>query len=137
MRPTARLSLFFVLVMACAACIPATPPPHLVNTPGAAVIVTEDVITTPVFTLTPPEGWRVITSPADAPLTITLAAADNCAVMLISVQPIELPTLPCDMALDTQNERAGALYTSLTAPTAAWDVYQRLYGETVRSLTMR
>jgi hypothetical protein len=77
-----------------AGCVPATPPPHLVNTPGAPVIVDGDRVITAAFRARAPAGWRIILGAASAPPAVIFAAPDNCALIAVSAAPIDAPPLP-------------------------------------------
>ena len=77
-----------------AGCVPATPPPHLANTPGAPVIVDGDRVITAAFRARAPAGWRIILGAASAPPTVIFAAPDNCALIAVSAAPIAAPPLP-------------------------------------------
>ncbi len=130
MRRIARLSLLIV-VLACAACIPATPPPHLTDTAAPPVIIAGDVISTSAFTLTQPGGWRVITSAANEAPTITLVSPDECALIRVSTHLFTLPDLSCEGAQRTHMEQIGALHVGLSAPSDDWLHYRAIYDETV------
>jgi hypothetical protein len=77
-----------------AGCVPATPPPHLANTPGAPVIVDGDRVITSAFRVRAPAGWRIILGAASAPPSVTFVAPDNCALIAVSAAPIAAPPLP-------------------------------------------
>lgn len=77
-----------------AGCVPATPPPHLLNTPGAPVIVDGDRVITAAFRVRAPSGWRIILGAASAPPSVTFAAPDNCGLIVVSAAPIDPPPLP-------------------------------------------
>lgn len=77
------------------ACVPPTVPPHLTNTPGPAVIITDDRVTAGGLRVDLPAGWRVITSAADAPFRLILAAPDDCGIIVLARRPAELPPTEC------------------------------------------
>ena len=69
-------------------------PPILSATPGEAVVVTGSRYENEAFSLIYPSGWRVITSPADAPPGVTLVAPGDCALIVIAAAPVDPPTVP-------------------------------------------
>lgn len=78
-----------LLLAVCAACIPAETPAVLLNTPGPPVTITGDQVITTTFAVRYPSGWRVITSEASAPPTVTLVAPDDCTIIVVSVGSID------------------------------------------------
>ena len=72
------------LILLFAACVPAEVPPVLSATAGSAVMVTGRSLRERSFSLTYPTGWRVITSPADAPPSVTLVAPGDCALIVVA-----------------------------------------------------
>ena len=86
------------LILLFSACIPASPPPNLSATPGAAVVVTRDHYQNDRSASTIPTGWRVITSPAGAPPSVTFVAPGDCALIIVSSAPLDqAPAAPaCD-----------------------------------------
>lgn len=90
------LSLVCLLV-GCGRIAPPEPLDLLAQTAGAPVIADADGrVRTSLFSVDAPHGWRTITSSAIDPLTLTFAAPDNCALMIVSTTPITLPELPCE-----------------------------------------
>ena len=86
-------SLVLLLLLILAACVPAQTPPILLATAGAPVVMADNMITTSAFRAQVPVGWRAILSPADQPPFLTIARADNCALMLIAASAQAVPTL--------------------------------------------
>jgi len=125
-----------------AACIPATTPPQLDYTPGAPVTVTDDRITTTAFTVTRPDGWRVITSAADAPLMLILVSPDDAALMVLSTDGIGEPPRPtnidpADTLRDFTDQIAlGDVTVSVyaVAPSAQWDNVENIMQNVMDSL---
>ena len=71
-----------------ASCIPAQTPSILNTTPAAGSIITRTTVHNDLFSVVYPEGWRVITSAASAPLAVTLVSPDNCALIVVSSVPV-------------------------------------------------
>ena len=92
-----RTSLGYAILLsifALAACTPADTPDQLHFTPGAPIVVTQNTFATENFSLRYPDGWRIVTGPADAPQVFTFVSPDNCAIILVAVgvtQPINSP----------------------------------------------
>lgn len=90
-----RAVLVGVALLQAGACVPPTVPPHLTNTPGPAVIITDDRVTAGGLRVDIPVGWRVITSAADAPFMLILAAPDDCGIIVLARGPADLPSTEC------------------------------------------
>lgn len=87
--------LLIAALLLIAGCVPATPPPHLANTPGAPVIIDGDWVITSAFRVRALADWRIILGAASAPPSVTFAAPDNCALIVVSAAPID-PPAPLD-----------------------------------------
>ncbi len=124
------------------ACIPAEVSPILSATPGEAVIVTNNVYENDHFSLTYPTGWRVITSPADAPPGVTLVAPGDCALIVVAAAPVEPPTVPeaCTQE-DILSETRDLTFDSMTvalagsAPLSAWGDFLVAFERVAGSVT--
>ncbi len=117
-----------LLILLLAACAPAAPPTVLSVTPGASVIVTRSTYRSDQFSLSYPQGWRVITSPAGAPPSVTFAAPGNCALIEVSAAPLDQPPASptCDqpdIQTVTRSLSVGDQTVSIagSAPAAGWD----------------
>ena len=83
------------LILLFAACIPASPPANFSATPGAAALSRETATRMTVFSVTYPTGWRVITSPAGAPPSVTFVQPGDCGLIVVSSVSLEqAPTSP-------------------------------------------
>ena len=121
--------LWFILVFS--ACIPATPPANVSATPGEAVTITQNTYANSVFSVVYPTKWRVITSPAGAPPSVTLVAPGDCTLIIISAsatidQSITSPS--CDQAniqTGTQTVMLGDQPITIagSAPNDQWDEF--------------
>ncbi|MEM6281327.1 MAG: hypothetical protein AAF787_03965 [Chloroflexota bacterium] len=129
-------------VLLLAACIPATAPPQLEYTPGPPVVVTDGRIQTAAFSVERPDGWRVITSAADAPLTLILVAPDDAALIVLATDGIGEPPRPTSIDPEdtlrdsTEQVRVGDVDVSVYAvgPSAQWDALQVATRRLVASL---
>lgn len=81
--------LLMAALLLIAGCVPATPPPHLANTPGAPVIIDGSWVITSAFRVRAPAGWRIILGAASAPPSVTFAAPDDCGLIAVSAAPID------------------------------------------------
>ena len=116
------------LIFLSSACIPASPPANVSATPGAAAIITEDTYQNDVFQVEYPKGWRVITSPAGAPPSVTFVAPGDCALIIVSSAPTDqsITSPSCDQSdLQTTKQTVTLGSQSITiagsAPGAGWD----------------
>lgn len=74
-----------LLLAACGSIVPATTPPQLAYTPGPPVIISPDLIQTSAYRLNYPEGWRVVTGPAELPPEIILVAPDETSTIRVFI----------------------------------------------------
>ncbi|MBI1259553.1 MAG: hypothetical protein GC204_18960 [Chloroflexi bacterium] len=123
------LGCFVVLLFS--ACIPASPPANVSATPGEAAVITQDTYQNDVFRVEYPEGWRVITSPAGAPPSVTFVAPGDCALIIVSTSPVaeaSLTSPSCDQTdiqTTTQTLTLGSQSITVagSAPSAGWDAF--------------
>jgi hypothetical protein len=128
-RGTEFISLWLIALLF-AACIPAQTPAILDATPGAGAVVTDDTYRTDAFSLRYPSGWRVITSQAGVPPSVTFVAAGDCALILVSSVPIEQPpksstcTQP-DVQTTTRTValESGEIALAGSAPATEWEAF--------------
>lgn len=129
-----------LLIAAGCASVSAPPAASLSATPGAAVVVTADTYRNDQFSLAYPPGWRVITAPAGAPLSVTFAAPDNCPLIVVSSAPIaQLPACADAAALPDQRTvtRDGQTFYIAGSTTAALqDVYAAALDRITRTLAL-
>lgn len=90
-NPRRRCYLYAILLLILAACSPPQTPEQLNFTPGAPITITDDLYVTGAFSVRYPPGWRVITTPAEAPPGAIFAAPDNAALIVLSISPIGTP----------------------------------------------
>lgn len=78
-------AVFGLIVLAgCQSLIPATTPPQLDHTPGTPLTITDHQIDTEWFSLDYPDGWRVVTNVAIAPIHLTLISPDDEIVIIVA-----------------------------------------------------
>lgn len=118
----------------CGALVPAKLPPQLENTPGAPATITDRHFSTAAFSLVYPDGWIVITSPANTMPWGVFISPDETAVIVVSVEPLDpLPQPPVlleGIALreETRTVALGEdtrVIVSLIAPETTWDSHYR------------
>lgn len=127
-------------LLALGACVPATTPPQLNQTPGVPVVVTDGRYTTEAFSVLRPDGWRVITSAADAPLGVILVAPDDSALIYISTDGVGDPPRPdADVPLRdtvTEQQQGGTTLTVYgVAPADEWQAFMVTYTQVTESLS--
>jgi hypothetical protein len=126
----ARVARFLGFILLFAACIPATPPANISATPGEFAIITQDSYQNDVFRVLYPTGWRVITSPAGAPPSVTFVAPGNCDLIIVASDSAEqsLKSPSCnqpDIKTTTQTVTLGSKRITVagSAPSAGWDEF--------------
>lgn len=86
------------------ACVPARTPPQLADTPGPAVQVIDGWYDSGVFRAQYPAGWRVITSAAEAPVSVIFAAPEGDALIMMGEHITDAPA-PAGYAGKLRSER--------------------------------
>lgn len=127
-----------VVVLCFAACIPAQTPPILNATPAAGVSVTDGSYRSEAFSLRYPSGWRVITSQAGAPPSVTLVAPGDCALIVVSSTPIEAPPTSSACAepdIETISRTVGDISLAGSAPAAAWEPFLAAFEQVAASIS--
>lgn len=136
--PLRTLCSLWFIVFLFAACIPAQTPPILDATPAAGVSVTDDIYRSEAFSLRYPSGWRVITSQAGAPPSVTLVEPGNCALIVVSSTPIETPPTSSACAepdIETISHMVGDITLAGSAPAAAWEPFLVTFEQVAASLS--
>lgn len=119
-----------ILLLILAACSPPQTPEQLNFTPGAPITITDDRYVTGAFSVRYPPGWRVITTPAEAPPGAIFAAPDNAALIVLSISPIgtppELANVPAERVAVEGDEVALGQITVYAALVADRDIIDTL-----------
>lgn len=130
--------LWFAVCLLFSACIPAQTPPILDATPAAGVSITADTYRSEAFSLRYPSGWRVITSQAGAPPSVTLVEPGNCVLIVVSSTPIETP--PTSSAcgepdIETISRMVGDISLAGSAPAAEWESFLAAFEQVAASIS--
>lgn len=136
-RGTKGIFLYALLLfcLLASACIPATVPDNLDDTPGPSVILNNGLYEGEAFTVQVPQGWRVITSEAQAPQAVIFVAPDDKTLIRLILGTVELETVEVadqrtelyPLTLDN-----GAVVTAVfSSPALSWETYWAQF-ETVR-----
>ncbi len=126
------LSLLFIsLFVACGPIVPATVPAQLSQTAGPPVVITERTYTSIAFELTYPDGWRVISSPANAAPWVVLTSPDGQAVITIGVDAADTEVSPpgVDDAATPQHVAESVFFQDGTSITAAFSADSAVYDD--------
>jgi hypothetical protein len=119
---TARIACALLLCALLAACVPSAPVPQLTATAGPSFVVSDGRYQSDQISIVVPQGWRVISGPADGTLRVILVPSGDDALLLISDQPIEQPPTPPNATADMRHtydqiDSGGRiLYVYYTAP---------------------
>lgn len=131
--------LLFLLVMILVGCVQATVPPQLAYTPGSPITITDDYYYSATFSVLRPDGWRVITSAADAPHSVIFVSPDDTALIMLSTAGIGDPPRPdVDEPLRDSireidwGEAVLSLYS--VAPQSQWEALQPIIDAVEASL---
>ncbi|MCC6892924.1 MAG: hypothetical protein IT321_08895 [Anaerolineae bacterium] len=71
-------------------CIPAAVPDNLDDTPGPAIVISNSLYEGAAFTARVQDGWRVITSEAQAPQSVIFVAPDDKTLIRLIEGEVEL-----------------------------------------------
>ncbi|MBC7811200.1 MAG: hypothetical protein H7175_08640 [Burkholderiales bacterium] len=130
-----------LLMILFAACVPATEPPQLVFTPGAPIVVTERLYDAGAFSIEYPDGWRVVTGPAEAPPSVVFVAPGDCALIVLSTVPIESPPALAETCGETRGETRRLLAGEVdvyaagnVAPIEEWESFVPIFEQMVESI---
>jgi hypothetical protein len=130
---------FFWIIFLLAACVPSqTPPPA--PPPGTPFVIADGRFTSGDLSLRIPDGWRIVTGEAGAPLMITLVAPDECGVIIVSAvalaDVVRVPAcdLPLRDELRTVEARDRRYAISASAPQATWDDFAQTLEHVIASI---
>jgi len=133
--------LIYVLV-GCGAIVPAKTPAQLEQTPGASVILTDQLYDAGLFKVHYPGGWQVITGAASAPTWVVFISPYEMSVIALSVEPLDpAPQPPIQteaLRFETQTlalTDGSVLYAFLSAPESDWQTTQIIFQSTLDSIT--
>lgn len=123
----------YLLVMA--GCIPATLPDNLDDTPGPPVVFDGTRYTGSRFTASVPDGWRVVTSEAQAPQGVIFVAPDDKTLIHLLADEVDM----ADVAIQNQRNELDSVALAdgstvsvlFSSPASTWDHYWAIF-ETVR-----
>lgn len=131
-------ALLVAVCLGVAACVPADVPPQLTFTAGAPFVVDDDLYESAFFRVRVPQGWRIVSAPAEQPDFVIFVAADNRALMQFSARPIDpAPTLDSVPATqqNTHSATQDGLYGVLVSDSAQAETLMPLFESTLNSLT--
>lgn len=77
--------MLILLIAACGPVVPDRSPFHLEYTSGSPAVVTDDLYQTVAFRARYPEGWRVITSAAEDPVSGIFVNPAGTSLIMLSV----------------------------------------------------
>ncbi len=88
-------------------CIPARDvPPQLEATAAPAYQFIGETLQTDLYTVTPPEGWRLISGPGQDPYTFQFVNPDNTALIVLSDHVLTSDSLPIPAGLSITRDEA-------------------------------
>jgi hypothetical protein len=136
-RGEGQFVLLWLIVLLFSACAPAQTPPNLAATPGESVVVTRNRYQNDLFSVAYPTGWRVITSPAGSPPSVTFVAPGDCLLIEVSSTPLDqAPTAPACGQPDIRTDQRMVQSISIagSAPAAEWDGFAAAFDQIAASL---
>ncbi len=122
-------------------CIPAHEPDNLHNTPGAPVVLDDNVYQGAAFRARIPDGWRVITGEAQAPQSVIFVAPDGKTLIRLIEGDVEADEV---MVKKQRNEiipvtlaNATIVTTVFSSPYSTWASYWPDFEKVRDSLSSR
>jgi len=129
-------------LVGCGAIVPAKTPAQLEQTPGASVILTDQLYDAGSFHVRYPGGWQVITGAASAPTWVVFISPDELRVIALSTESLDPapqpPLQPERVRSETQTltlTDGSVLYAFLSAPESDWQTTQIIFQSTLDSIT--
>lgn len=124
-----------------AACVPVTTPPQLNHTPGPMVRVSDGLYDSGVFRAAAPAGWRVVTSAAEAPVSVIFAAPESDTLIMVGENLAEAPP-PAGYSGALRSQRrevtldnGATVIAILNAPPERWPERLAAFEAVVASIT--
>lgn len=140
----AKSQFIFVSLLCClmvSACIPATVPDNLDDTPGPPVVVSNGLYEGAVFSARVPDGWRVITGEAQAPQSVIFVAPDGVTLIRLMLGEVDLESVE---VADQRTElypvtlANGAVVTAVfSSPALSWEPYWEQFEKVRDSVSSR
>ena len=104
-------------------------------------MITQDTYKNDIFSVVYPTGWRVITSPAGAPPSVTFVAPGNCALIIVASESItqSITSPSCDqpdIKTSTKTVTLGNRQITIagSAPSAGWNDFSSALDRVAASL---
>ncbi|MCL4255678.1 MAG: hypothetical protein KJ043_18115, partial [Anaerolineae bacterium] len=134
--------LLMLLITGCAQIAPAQLPERLADqsnnqlpTLSAPFTITENTYQNEVFSVTYPEGWRVVSSASFAPPSAVFVSPDERQIILISTEDNPSLTYPFDdVEYDNIQTQQGDIWIIGIAPVAEWDAFLGIYEAMIAGL---
>ena len=139
-----RLCTHFIiawLVLILVGCIPAHVPDNLDDTPGPPVVVDDHVYRGALFSAQIPDGWRVITSEAQAAQSVIFVAPDGKTLIRLIAGKVEAEAVTVANqrnAIDSVTLANATMVTTVfSSPYSTWASYFPEFEQVRDSLSSR
>lgn len=124
-----------LFITGCAQIAPAQLPERLADqsdnrlpTLSAPFTITENTYQNEAFSVTYPDGWRVVSSASFAPPSAVFVSPDERQIILISTENSPSLNYPFDdVDYDEIQTQQGDIWIIGIAPVAEWDAFLRIY----------
>lgn len=128
--------LWLVLWGLLAACVPATVPANLDDTPGPPVIVAGGWYRGAVFSARYPDGWRIVTGEAQRPQSVIFVAPDDASTITLQLGDTPITGDTVRLAQQIKLAEGVTVSAALASPDAAWETLRPVYENTIASLRL-
>ena len=131
--------LLIISLSACQSLIPATTPPQLQYTAGTGIIISDKTVTTDIFQVDYPDGWRVVKiSVAADPIELVFASTDDSMWIKVSESPIGIPEGTPDPNIyerfETIEIDSTKVYTQGQSPIEKRETFDEIYQHVLDSI---
>lgn len=115
--------ILLVFLAGCGSIAPAKLPAQLDNTPGPSVVLSDNVYQSTAFNVRYPDGWQVVTSPADRPVWVVFT--DDTAVIVIATRAEDTQITLADA--QREERTVNGLTAALIAPPEDYPAYLAMF----------
>ncbi|MBL8157250.1 MAG: hypothetical protein JNM70_23960 [Anaerolineae bacterium] len=119
-----------------AACVPATVPANLDDTPGPPVIVADGWYRGVTFSARYPDGWRIVTGEAQRPQSVVFVAPDEVSTITLQLGDAPISGDTVRLAQQIRLSERVTVSAMLASPDAAWEAVRPVYENTIASIRL-
>jgi hypothetical protein len=119
-----------------AACVPATVPANLDDTPGPPVIIAGGWYRGLVFSARYPDGWRIVTGEAQRPQSVIFVAPDEVSTITLQLGDAPITGDTVRLAQQIRLSEDVTVSAALASPDVSWEALRPIYENTIASIRL-